>query len=242
MTILTREQLYAWVWSIPATKVAAELGISGTALAKKCRLNGIPTPGRGYWRQLQQGKKVERTSLSHQEAGNATFLGEVTEERADSLNKLVLAMVDSVIDSDSPENANRPSHATDAQTNEPGYTEATAAEVLSKVPGVGKISVPQPGQPIGQLKTFLEPAEVLALAAQAELIESAHRFIVALSAAGQECDSPTRAVLALWRQSAMVVLDQSSPIDRLIKDCQGVAAGRANPAWFTTRLKSSKMD
>lgn len=77
MSILTREQLYAWVWDSPAIKVASELGISGSALAKKCRQNGIPTPGRGYWRQRERGKSVVRTQLPHQESGRATFLGEI---------------------------------------------------------------------------------------------------------------------------------------------------------------------
>jgi len=238
MSILTREQMYAWVWSSPVAKVASELGISGTALAKKCRLNGIPTPGRGYWRQLEQGKNLERPRLPNQEAGMATFLGEVTEERADVLDKLVSATDGSMFEPDATKNTIRPSPVADAKSSEPGFGDVSAAELPNDGPSPEKRSVSQSSRPVRQLKNLLEPSEVLAAAMQAETIESARRFIVALSAAGQECDSSTRAVLALWAESAMGVINQASPIDQVIKDCQEVAAGASYPAWFTSRLKS----
>jgi len=41
---LTREELYERVWSKPATKLAAEFGISDVALGKICRKLNIPKP------------------------------------------------------------------------------------------------------------------------------------------------------------------------------------------------------
>jgi hypothetical protein len=46
---ITRDRLYAEVWTEPAPKVAARYGISSTALAKICRKLDVPAPDRGYW-------------------------------------------------------------------------------------------------------------------------------------------------------------------------------------------------
>jgi hypothetical protein len=51
----TDETLAKLIWQQPATKLALELGISGSALKKHCKLRGIPTPPRGYWQKLQTG-------------------------------------------------------------------------------------------------------------------------------------------------------------------------------------------
>lgn len=63
MVEITREQLYALVWSAPATKVAQEIGISGPGLAKACRKHHIPVPERGYWARVAAGKKVTKRLL-----------------------------------------------------------------------------------------------------------------------------------------------------------------------------------
>jgi hypothetical protein len=60
---VTRQELYEIIWTDPVYKVAERYGISGVALAKKCRNAGIPLPSRGYWAQLQHGKNVRRTPL-----------------------------------------------------------------------------------------------------------------------------------------------------------------------------------
>src|SRR5205809_4507887 len=60
---LTREQLYEKVWSAPATQVAAELGISDVALAKRCKQLNVPKPSLGYWAKVAAGQKPEKTSL-----------------------------------------------------------------------------------------------------------------------------------------------------------------------------------
>lgn len=57
---LTRREMYDLVWERPATKVAADLGISDVALHKICRKHRVPTPGRGYWRRAETGKWAKR--------------------------------------------------------------------------------------------------------------------------------------------------------------------------------------
>lgn len=39
------------VWAKPSTIIAKELGVSDTAIKKRCRARGIPKPPRGYWTQ-----------------------------------------------------------------------------------------------------------------------------------------------------------------------------------------------
>jgi hypothetical protein len=50
-----KERLAKLLWAKPATQIAAELGVSDTAIKKHCRLLGIEKPPRGYW--AKQAKK-----------------------------------------------------------------------------------------------------------------------------------------------------------------------------------------
>ncbi|SDD08659.1 hypothetical protein SAMN05216337_1007144 [Bradyrhizobium brasilense] len=63
MKTVSREVLYEQVWSKPMTKVAAEYGVTGTALKKTCDRHQIPTPERGYWAKLEHGKRVNKEAL-----------------------------------------------------------------------------------------------------------------------------------------------------------------------------------
>lgn len=60
---VSREELYEQVWSQPMTKVAAEYGVTGTALKKTCDRHKIPTPERGYWAKLEHGKLARKRPL-----------------------------------------------------------------------------------------------------------------------------------------------------------------------------------
>jgi len=57
---LMREELYERIWTTPATKLAAELGISDVGLGKICRRMHIPNPPLGYWRRIETGHMVPR--------------------------------------------------------------------------------------------------------------------------------------------------------------------------------------
>lgn len=63
MKTVSREELYQQVWSKPMTKVAADYGVTGTALKKTCDRHLIPTPERGYWAKLEYGKRVSKEAL-----------------------------------------------------------------------------------------------------------------------------------------------------------------------------------
>ncbi|QKC97153.1 hypothetical protein [Mesorhizobium sp. NZP2298] len=68
---LTRLELYKRVCDRPLSKVAPELGISGTALASICKRYQIPYPGSGYWTRRSLGLAAELPSLP--EASNETI-------------------------------------------------------------------------------------------------------------------------------------------------------------------------
>jgi len=61
--LLSREQLYALVWTEPVRTLAQKLGISDVALAKHCRKHDVPVPSRGYWAKLEAGKPVNHFKL-----------------------------------------------------------------------------------------------------------------------------------------------------------------------------------
>ena len=45
------EKLSLMVWDRPSSEISRELGVSDSALAKRCRLRGIKKPSRGYWQK-----------------------------------------------------------------------------------------------------------------------------------------------------------------------------------------------
>ena len=53
---VSAKELHDWVWSMPTTHVAAELGVSDKAIEKRCKKLGVTKPPRGYWAQVYAGK------------------------------------------------------------------------------------------------------------------------------------------------------------------------------------------
>ena len=50
------EDLRQLVWSEPRSQLARRLGVSDSAISKRCRKRGIPAPPRGYWQKTRAGK------------------------------------------------------------------------------------------------------------------------------------------------------------------------------------------
>ena len=53
---ISRKELERLVWSKPTKLVAADFGVSDTAIGKKCQLEGIRKPPRGFWAKVDSGK------------------------------------------------------------------------------------------------------------------------------------------------------------------------------------------
>ncbi|MEI9914956.1 MAG: hypothetical protein WDN29_03190 [Methylovirgula sp.] len=67
------------------TRVAAEFGVSDTAVRKMCRRHGIPVPSRGYWAQVAAGRtfprpKLERASRARLETVRFVGAGQPSRE------------------------------------------------------------------------------------------------------------------------------------------------------------------
>jgi AcrR family transcriptional regulator len=62
-TALTRKALYDRVWSQPLSAIAADVGVSGNALAKICNRLLVPYPPRGYWTRRNRDTKPDRPPL-----------------------------------------------------------------------------------------------------------------------------------------------------------------------------------
>lgn len=60
---MSREALYEKVWAEPVDKLAKEWGLSGRGLGKLCARMMVPVPPRGYWAQVQNGKRVRKAPL-----------------------------------------------------------------------------------------------------------------------------------------------------------------------------------
>jgi hypothetical protein len=60
---LTRQELFEAAWDRPLTKIAAELGVTSTALRKTCDRHLIPVPRWGYWAAVASGKVFRRPKL-----------------------------------------------------------------------------------------------------------------------------------------------------------------------------------
>lgn len=61
--MVSREQLYELVWSMPMTKVAEKFSVSGSYMARVCSVIRVPHPERGYWAKLNVGKAPARPAL-----------------------------------------------------------------------------------------------------------------------------------------------------------------------------------
>ena len=54
---ITAEQLQVLVWTKPTDQLVRDFGISGNAIAKRCRKLGLQKPPRGFWAQVEAGKR-----------------------------------------------------------------------------------------------------------------------------------------------------------------------------------------
>ena len=85
---LTRESLYAAVWTEPMSRVAPRYGLSDRGLAKICASHNIPVPPRGYWAKLAHGHKVTQPPLPPLKKGEESRIylqkGEAPAEKAEA--------------------------------------------------------------------------------------------------------------------------------------------------------------
>lgn len=67
--MVSREELYELVWSVPMVRVAEKFKVSGSYMARVCSTLHVPRPERGYWAKLAVGKAPEKPSLPDAQPG-----------------------------------------------------------------------------------------------------------------------------------------------------------------------------
>jgi len=70
---VSREELYRQVWAEPISKLAETYNLSGSYIARMCRILKVPTPGRGYWAQLKANRNPPKEALPTPQAGDPTM-------------------------------------------------------------------------------------------------------------------------------------------------------------------------
>src|ERR1700723_3297231 len=68
--LVSREELYEMVWSMPMIKVAEQFKVSGSYMARVCSALRVPRPQIGHWAKLAVGKGPERNPLPEAQPGD----------------------------------------------------------------------------------------------------------------------------------------------------------------------------
>lgn len=224
---LTRRELYDWVWSIPVTKVAAVLKISGSALAKTCRNHRIPTPERGYWRRLQVGQITTRTPLP--EPDDDGHLSIQVDEAVLSAMATAQATQVPVV------NKQRPSIKSSGRAAGPLPRPRAAIDrpkPLAEDRVVDRSTAVCGERDAGSVDpSWASLARLSSLYGEHLAVE---RLLDGLQRMAVGLDPATAAVLLLWRQSAKQSLLLSDPTLRIVESCRRIAAGTERPAWWTS--------
>jgi hypothetical protein len=63
ITGYSRQELHDLIWSTPASKLAADFGMSDVAIAKHCKKLNVPRPSRGHWAKVAAGHKPRKKPL-----------------------------------------------------------------------------------------------------------------------------------------------------------------------------------
>jgi hypothetical protein len=71
--MVSRQELYELVWSMPMTRAAKKYSVSGSYLARVCTVLRVPRPQRGYWAKLEVGKAPAQSALPEALPGDQLF-------------------------------------------------------------------------------------------------------------------------------------------------------------------------
>jgi hypothetical protein len=74
VVIVTRQELYDQVWSVPLSHACKTYGLSNVGLAKLCDQWDIPRPPSGYWSRLKYGHQDRRPTLDPIPEGDPVVL------------------------------------------------------------------------------------------------------------------------------------------------------------------------
>ncbi len=84
--MISREELYELVWSMPMTKVATKYAVSGSYMARVCTVLRVPRPQVGYWAMLGVGKAPARPALPEALPSDQLFWSQATDHPTPHIN------------------------------------------------------------------------------------------------------------------------------------------------------------
>lgn len=70
MEPITRERLYDMVWARPMLRIAEDLGVSSSYMARVCTVMNVPRPPTGYWAKKQVGRAPKPPVLPAAQPGD----------------------------------------------------------------------------------------------------------------------------------------------------------------------------
>lgn len=198
---MKRSELYDRIWSTPASKIADELGISGSRIAVICRRHGIPTPPRGYWAKWTVGKHLPRTPLPQPEADYELSVGAAPPKQSAWVVPGVLIR---------PKGGERPPQA-QRVTRQP---QPAAAQPFP--PDVG--SPPTPGRsPPPSVNTDVDLELVRAAATELQNKLAVEALLLAAASRAMHADSADAQRILRWVATVRVCLEESDPVSAVLQ-------------------------
>lgn len=228
--LLTRQLLYAWVWSTPVLKIGEVLGMSGSAVTKICNRHRVPTPGRGHWRKVQVGQLVEPTKLP--DPGDVRLTNvELPDDLVAEIERSIRAA--RIVDPDSsPTSISSPHSIT--PSGEGASASGVGSQVADATPCLAAIvDTPSNNEESGLLAGLDPSIESLRkLALESVQFGELQRTLDRLQVMANEGDLATGAVLTLWLLHVRGLLPELDPAQRIVGECRKLAAGQARPVWW----------
>lgn len=207
---MTRNELYQAVWSDPVLHVARRIGISDRGLIDVCRRAEVPTPPRGYWRQLQTGQGPQKAPLPRPEDDS------VVPFKLDDAPTTAIT-------------AKPPATAKQANNDEetertPPLKNGTAikADWLELVPGETRAASAIKG----------EYQQLLSLASMFEQHQAVARFLDHLGEAEAKESLRTATILRRWVAAMRRHHAETSPVEQALAEFRALSFSRHKPLWW----------
>lgn len=74
MSTITREELYAAVWSKPLNRLTEELNTTYPEIVKACDVMNVPRPPSGHWQWIARDLLIDKEPLPTPDAKTPTFV------------------------------------------------------------------------------------------------------------------------------------------------------------------------
>lgn len=207
---MKRSDLHNAVWKDPVYHVAKRLGISDVRLGTICKQAEIPTPPRGYWRQLQTGQVPERAPLPRPE-DDSVIPFNLDDAAAAAIAAKPPAATKQTVNDDEVKG-----------TPQPKAGAAIKADWLELVPGETRAASAIKG----------EYQQLLSLAGKFEQHQAVTRFLDQLGNAGAKESLRTATILRSWVAAMRKHQAEAGPVEQAMAEFRALSFSRQKPDWW----------